>query len=585
MHTLLPHTLFSFIWYFLRPYKYAAFLFIVFAVLSGFWGPLNSLLIKKVINLLPEAKTNDSILFLPATMITVNFIILGNLTWRGIGYINKKYQGVIKNQIIRSTLAHLLDRSHQFFQDNMSGRITSQIITLADNIERIVHRISLDFIRGSSVLIISLITTLNVNMIFFYILILWFICFTTFSYLMSRRLINFADQHARSEAKLSGQLVDVLMNQSNVRAFARSALELERMDGFLRTVLAAFRAKENFVLMLCAMQGITIAVMIAFATYFLIHLYCLDLVSAGDFALILGIVIEVGYITWHTMSRIDDFNQAYGKCKQSLTSLIDSCASKNLDVDKELMCINGQIIFSNVKFHYKGEEPLFQNKSIGIKAGQKVGLVGYSGSGKSTFANLILGLYEINDGAILIDEQDIRRVTSESLRLAINMIPQDPVLFHRSLMENIRCGKKDASDEEVIQAAKKAHAHEFITKLPNAYNSLVGERGVKLSGGQRQRIAIARAILKNAPILILDEATSQLDSLTENLIQDSLWDLMQGKTTLVIAHRLSTLLHMDRILVFDRGKIVGDGSHAKLLVGCALYKNLWDAQVGGFLMD
>jgi ATP-binding cassette subfamily B protein len=199
--------------------------------------------------------------------------------------------------------------------------------------------------------------------------------------------------------------------------------------------------------------------------------------------------------------------------------------------------------------------------------------------------NLILRLYDVTEGCILIDGQDIRDVTQESLRASIAMIPQDPSLFHRSLMENVRYGRTDASDEDVIEAAKRAHAHEFIRTLPQGYASLVGERGVKLSGGQRQRIAIARAILKNAPILILDEATSQLDSVTEILIQESLWSLMQGKTTIVIAHRLSTLLQMDRILVFDRGKIVEDGTHQELLSKVGLYKILWDAQVGGFLPD
>jgi ATP-binding cassette subfamily B protein len=250
-----------------------------------------------------------------------------------------------------------------------------------------------------------------------------------------------------------------------------------------------------------------------------------------------------------------------------------------------LQCAQGQITFRDVKFHYKGTKPLFSDKSVTIESGQKVGLVGYSGGGKSTFVNLILRLYDVTEGSILIDGQDVRDVTQDSLHQTIAMIPQDPSLFHRSLMDNIRYGRVDATDKEVITASKKAYAHEFISKLPLGYESLVGERGVKLSGGQRQRIAIARAILKNAPILILDEATSQLDSVTEGLIQESLWGLMQSKTTIVIAHRLSTLLHMDRILVFDQGKIVEDGSHTQLLAKSGSYKTLWDTQIGGFLGD
>jgi len=295
--------------------------------------------------------------------------------------------------------------------------------------------------------------------------------------------------------------------------------------------------------------------------------------------------MELGHMMWYTMYQVDQFNQALGKAKQSLNALLIPHDIKDETNATQLLVTQGRIEFSRVKFNYLGGYSLFQNKSVIIDAGQKVGLVGYSGGGKSTFVNLILRLYDVVDGQILIDGQNISDVNQESLRQAVAMIPQDPTLFHRSLKDNIRYGKTNASDDEVILASQKAHAHEFISLLPEGYEALVGERGVKLSGGQRQRIAIARAILKNAPILVLDEATSQLDSITESDIQESLWELMQGKTTLVIAHRLSTLLHMDRILVFDKGHIVEDGTHAELLNRDGLYKSLWDAQVGGFLLD
>ena len=295
--------------------------------------------------------------------------------------------------------------------------------------------------------------------------------------------------------------------------------------------------------------------------------------------------MEIAYITWYTMSQVNEFHQAIGKCKQSLTSLILPHDIQDKENARLLLVQKGQINFLEVEFYYKGMKPLLENKSICIDGGQKVGLVGYSGGVKSTFVNLILRLYEVSCGQIQIAGQDIRNITQESLPTQIGMIPQDPTLFPRTLMENIRYGRIEASDEEVITASKKAHAHEFISKLQHGYDSLVGERGVKLSGGQRQRIAIARAILKNAPILMLDEATSQLDSVTESHIQESLWELMQDKTTIVIAHRLSTLLHMDRILVFDQGKIVEDGSHANLLAKSGLYKSLWEKQVAGFLIE
>lgn len=575
-----------FIWHFLTPFRLIALLFVFLAILAGFWGPFNNILIKQIINVLPSVKTGGSTsLMWLAALIVLNFIVFDNVTWRSIAYINYRFQPVIKNQIISGMLNFVLENSYQFFQDSLSGRISSQITTLADNLELILHRISLDFIRGFSMLMVAFVAAYYVNPTFFYILFLWFIAFSIFSILMSRRLVNLADAQASSETVVSGQLVDCITNHSNVRIFSKKNDEILRINQYLQVMKTAFQKKEFFILILSSVQGLLIAIMMGFSTYFLVHLYGKNLVSIGDFALILGLSMELGHMVWYTMSRVDEFNQALGKCRQSLSALMVTPDIKDKKDAHALMVPTGQIVFDNVKFHYKGTEPLFQNKSVVIQAGQKVGLVGYSGGGKSTFVNLILRLYDVTDGRILIDNQDIRDVSQDSLRRNIAMIPQDPVLFHRSLEENIRYGKTDASEEEVIRAAKKAHAHEFIHVLPHGYASLVGERGVKLSGGQRQRIAIARAILKNAPILILDEATSQLDSVTEKGIQESLWELMQNKTTIVIAHRLSTLLHMDRIIVFDEGHIVEDGTHTELLNKNGLYRVLWNTQVGGFLPD
>jgi len=227
----------------------------------------------------------------------------------------------------------------------------------------------------------------------------------------------------------------------------------------------------------------------------------------------------------------------------------------------------------------------FEDKTLTIKAGEKVGLVGFSGSGKTTFVNLILRHYDPDSGKILIDGQDICKVTQKSLRQQIALIPQDPSLFHRTIMDNLRYGRLEATDDEVYEASKKAHCHEFIMQLPEGYHTIVGERGSKISGGQRQRIAIARAILKNAPILILDEATSALDSITEKYIQEALHVLTKARTTLVVAHRLSTLSEMDRILVFKDGKIIEEGTHESLVDQGGHYAHLWKMQAGGFLQD
>lgn len=586
MNNTLSKNLWSFVWHFLQPYKRMVAIYVCIALLAGCWGPFNSMLIKYMINILSSSH-HESIALLtwPAILLVLNFIVFDNFTWRSIGYLNYKFQPVIKNKIISETFKFVLGSSHQFFHDNLSGRLSSQINTLADNIERILHRISADFIRGFSLLLIALASMYYVNPTFFYTLILWFFAFSSFSIVMSKRLVNLSDRHTDSESVISGQLVDSITNVSNVRIFARRFYEVLRLENFLLITKKTFQKKEIFLVTLHSIQGALIASMLGFMVYFLIRLYGSHQVSIGDFALILGLSMEVAHITWYTMSQVDEFHQAVGKCKQSLACLIVSQDIKDKKDTQNLFVTKGKVTFEGVKFHYKDTEPLFQNKSVTIEAGQKVGLVGYSGGGKSTFVNLILRLYDVTDGCILIDGQDIRDITQDSLRSNIAMIPQDPSLFHRTLMENIRYGRIEATDEEVIEAAKKSHAHEFISKLPLGYASPVGERGVKLSGGQRQRIAIARAILKNAPILILDEATSQLDSVTEGLIQESLWQLMQDKTTIVIAHRLSTLLHMDRIIVFDQGKIVEDGTHTELLTRNGLYKTLWDAQVGGFLPD
>lgn len=582
----LPKTLFPFIWHFLREYKSVAAVYIFLALIAGFWGPFNSLLIKYVVDLLPRLSSSHvSPLLLPISLIVVNFLVFDNFTWRGIAYIRAKYTPVIVNRIMGTLMDHCLGKSHQFYQDNLTGKISKQITNLADGVEKLTSTVAPDMLRGISLLLTAFVAAYLANPIFCLILIVWSLIFSSVSIKMSKKLVSLSDAQAYADSVVVGELVDSLSNHNNVRLFSRKSYESVRMIPFLTHQQKAYTKTSLYSLFMYAIQGTLIALMMAFSAFFLVYLYRKNLVTIGDFALILGLSVETGHMVWSTMSQVDEYNKSVGRCKQSLIALLPPPEIQDDPKAAPLHCLHGQITFENVKFHYKGTEPLFQNKSIVIPAGQKVGLVGYSGSGKSTFVHLILRFYELTEGKILIDGQNIRHVTQDSLRANIAMIPQDPSLFNRNLLENIRYGRIDATDEEVIEAAKKAHAHDFIIKLPQGYDVLVGERGVKLSGGQRQRIAIARAILKNAPILILDEATSQLDSATENMIQESLWTLMQGKTTIIIAHRLSTLLHMDRILVFDKGKIVEEGSHAELLGKKGVYKGLWDAQVGGFLGD
>jgi ATP-binding cassette, subfamily B, bacterial len=308
-------------------------------------------------------------------------------------------------------------------------------------------------------------------------------------------------------------------------------------------------------------------------------------ISAGSFAMVASLLLLVINDIRNLTRRFLEFFEYIGNVADGVGIIIRPHEITDLPEAQELVVTRGEIQFEKVKFTYPGGIDVFDGLDLTIRPGERVGLVGFSGSGKSTFVNLILRLYDIEAGRILIDGQDIRKVTQDSLRSAVSMISQEPMLFHRSLLENVRYGSLEATDDEVRDAARRAHADEFIESLPNGYNALVGERGVKLSGGQRQRVAIARALLKNAPIFFLDEATSSLDSITERQIQESIEQLMQGRTTIVIAHRLSTIAHLDRIVVFHAGKVIEDGTHSNLLQRGGHYARMWSMQAGGFLPE
>lgn len=586
MSAPLSKSLGSFLCHFLKPHKKVAAIYTLLAIITGLWAPINSILIKIMIDTL-NAQSNNmdvSVIFWPAILFIANFEVQ-NMAWRGLSYFNYIYEPMIKNNMIRQCFSYIHKHTHQFFQDNLSGRISNQINILADNAEKIIHDLYRHLVRSLVLLVTAFISMYYVHPVFFYALLAWLLVFMAFSLTMSRRIIQLSQKHATSESVLAGEMVDSISNAGNVRIFSKRHFELTHLDRALHQTKDAFRKNALYSIKLNFLQGLSLTTMFAVMLYTLIQLYAKHQVTIGDFALIIGLSMDVGYMTWWAMDRVEELNKSIGKCKESLSQLFvplditDKIGASKLQVTK------AQIEFHDVKFHYKGSDALFKNESVTIYPMQKVGLVGYSGSGKTTFVNLILRLYDINSGSICIDDQSIQDVTQSSLRDAIAMIPQDPSLFQRNLMDNIRYGRLDASDEEVIEASKQAHCHDFIMALADGYQTLAGERGIKLSGGQRQRIAIARALLKKSPILILDEATSQLDSITEEYIQESVNVLMKDKTTLIIAHRLATLLHMDRIIVFDKGSIVEDGSHSDLLAANGLYKSLWDAQIGGFLPD
>lgn len=477
----------------------------------------------------------------------------------------------------------LLAQSHYYYQHTFTGSLANKLNDLTSNIPDILQLVLDKFFGRTLALFVALYTLWQVNYHFALGMFDWIVSFGLCSWYFSKKLILFSSKWSESGTRVTEKIVDVLSNMLSVRLFARHKYEKDVLNHALEYAVDAERGLQKSYFWLWFVYGYSFCILSAFNLYFLVQGRVQGLISVGDFALVLTLNISILNFLGELTREFSDFMTYLGKTRQSLKSILMPVDIKDKINAPPLKVKRGEIAFESVFFHYKGATPLFNKPSIIIKGGQKAGLVGYSGSGKTTFINILLRLFDINEGRILIDGQDIQDVTQASLRESIGMIPQDPSLFHRSLMENIRYGCQTATDEEVLKASHQSYCHEFIAPLAEGYASLVGERGVKLSGGQRQRIAIARAFLKSAPILILDEATSQLDSITEGKIQLSLWELMKNKTTLVVAHRLSTLLHMDRILGFDKGKIVEDDSHDELLKKNGLYKTLWETQAGGFL--
>src|SRR3989344_3673316 len=330
-------------------------------------------------------------------------------------------------------------------------------------------------------------------------------------------------------------------------------------------------------------QHILIIIVQSVTLYLMIMLWLQGKISTGTIVLIETYMVMVSNDLWEFGNSLTRFMKSTADMKEMVDIFEITPDILDLKNPEALKIKNGHIVFKDVSFKYQSGQEVFNNFNLDIKPGERVGLVGHSGAGKSTITNLVLRFVDVVDGSIIIDGQDIRNVTQDDLRSTISFVPQESVLFHRTIRENISYGKQNATDEEIISAAKKAHADEFISKLHKKYDTFVGERGVKLSGGERQRVAIARAMLKDSPILILDEATSSLDSVSESYIQDAFNELMKGKTTMVIAHRLSTVQKMDRIIVLDHGKIAEEGTHKELLDKNGVYAELWSHQTGGFL--
>jgi ATP-binding cassette subfamily B protein len=499
-----------------------------------------------------------------------------------------RLQALVMQELNDLMFSRLLERSVGFFNNQIGGKLVSDALDFVGAYGQLFNA---GYINGVSFvattltgLILVLISNWQIGLA---IMVLLF-GLTYWSAVETKKRSNLRNQRLVISKQLTAHLSDNIVNAVTVKTFANEQNEIEHNQDLSRQ-LATVRitdwqrttTSESERMGLLLLMQITLIVLLLVLTRHNVHL-----LATGIFAFTYTITLINRFFTINTLAR--QIEECFLQASPMTELLQDSAEISDHTDAKPLEVPHGEIACTDVVFHYAdaaNTTNVFDNLNLTIKPGETIGLVGHSGGGKSTLTRLLLRFDDISSGSIAIDGQDIRNITQASLRKQISYVPQEPLLFHRSVRENIAYGNPDVTPEAVEKAAKLAYAHEFIIALPNGYETTVGERGVKLSGGQRQRIAIARAMLKNAPILVLDEATSALDSESEKVIQKALWKLMSGKTAVVIAHRLSTIQRMDRILVLEEGKIIEDDSHDELLKQKGMYAKLWAHQSGGFIEE
>lgn len=505
------------------------------------------------------------------------------------GRINLFFTWTMETAGMRDLLARVMikltDHSLDFHANRFGGSLVSQTSKLSGAFERFWDTVIWQLVPG----VVSIIAGVTILAFTFWqyaiALAIISLTFMVVVYLGSRSLREANRAEAQAFTTTMGHVADVVTNISAVKAFGYETNEhkllRDKANNFREKSLVSMR---KFLKVSTAYSSL---ITLLYVAAFVAAIWASEhsIISIASVYLAVTYTFTIGRHLWDMNSILRNFYRQMGDAHDMVEILSMNTELNDLST-KKLHLINGSVEFANVRFTHKGTtKPLFNDFNLTIPAGQRVGIVGHSGSGKTTLTRILLRFSDIEEGSILLDTQDISKVTQESLHRNVAYVPQEPLLFHRSLEENIAYGKPSATLDEIKKAAKKANATEFIDELKDGYDTLVGERGVKLSGGQRQRIAIARAILKDAPILVLDEATSALDSESEKLIQDALQKLMKGRTSIVIAHRLSTIAKLDRIIVMDNGKIVEDGTHQELLEKGGTYATLWSHQSGGFIEE
>ncbi len=488
-------------------------------------------------------------------------------------------------------LAHryLLKQSLSFYQDEFAGRIATKVMQTALAVRETVMKLLDVFVYVSVYFTAILVMLAQADWRLMMPMLVWLAAYISIQFYFVPKLKAVSSEQADARSTMTGRIVDSYTNIATVKLFSHSKRETqyaeEGMDQFLETVHRQMRLVTGFNVSVEIANYLLLFSIISSSILLWMH----SAITVGAIAIAMSLALRINGMSKWIMWEIGGLFENMGTVMDGMSTLSRPISIQDKPKAQPLQVTHGSIEFDNVSFHYGDKDKgIISNLNLHIKPGEKVGLVGRSGAGKSTLVNLLLRFHDVEEGQIKIDGQAISDVTQDSLRSNIGMVTQDTSLLHRSIRENILYGNPDASEEELLKATKQAHAHEFIELLNDPYGNIgydaqVGERGVKLSGGQRQRVAISRVLLKDAPLLILDEATSALDSEVEAAIQESLNELMEGKTVIAIAHRLSTIAAMDKLIVLDKGQIVEQGTHQELIHGNGIYAHLWQHQTGGFI--
>ncbi len=560
--------------------KFQIFLLLLLIIITGVAPSIDSIFLQRITDSI-ESYTDQQLKNTDLSVVLFKWVIIYVIWWESINLLLRVYDYAyfkilppIKAGVMEELYDYVQYHCHDFFQSNLAGDISSRIMEASRSLEMVFAFMAEKIIRKLAILTFAIITLYTVNSTVCMIFFAWLVFFLGLSIYFAPNINHYSTLYSKDKAYVAGKLVDSISNISVIRMFSSHKFEYKYLKNHIDETITSDQNMQWFMLKLRYVQGLSCSLMMGGMIYYIIILRSNLEISIGQCVLIITLCISVIDNIWDLTQEFGDLFEQIGAFNQSM-SLLDEHKIKDINKASTLQVESPSIEFKNVTFNYKRNNNHFNNQSIEIKPYQKIGLVGFSGSGKTTFVSMIARLYEVSSGQILIGGHDISKVSQDSLRQNISFIPQEPILFHRSIKDNIRYGNKSATEKEIVEAAKAAHIHDLIISMPNSYDTICGERGNNFSGGQRQRIIIARAFLKNAPILILDEATSSLDSYTEELINSSLQNLMKGKTTLIIAHRLSTIKNVDRILVFDKGSIIADGSHQKLKNESDLYKKLW----------